>query len=137
MLGRRRPRARPPGLIAEPPVSLLLQIDRLYRDKAEAGELPTIAPKRFNPNGEAWLPVMHITKGRWHFTALYSNTARAHQLQHTRDWVVIYFYDDQHHESQHTIVTEVRGSLIGQRVVRGRESECLDHYAGMSMDQNV
>jgi putative hydrolase len=137
VLGRRQPRPRPLEPIAEPPVSLLLQIDRLYRDKAEAGELPTIAPKRFNPSGEAWLPVMHVTKGGWHFTALYSNTARAHQLQRTRDWVVIYFYDDQHHESQHTVVTEVRGSLIGQRVVRGRESECLDHYACMSTDQSA
>ena len=137
VLGRRRPKARPREPIAEPLVSLLLQIDRLYRDKAEAGELPTIAPKRFNPSGEAWLPVMHVTKGGWHFTVLYSNTARAHQLQRTRDWVVIYFYDDQHHESQHTVVTEVRGSLIGQRVVRGRESECLDHHAAMSTDENV
>ena len=137
VLGRRRRGGSPREPIAEPPVCLLLQIDRLYRDKAEAGELPTIAPKRFNPSGEAWLPVMHVTNRGWHFTALYSNTARAHQLQRTRDWVVIYFYDDQHHESQHTVVTEVRGSLIGQRVVRGRESECLVHYEDMSTDQSV
>jgi len=71
---------------------------------------------------------MHVTRGGWHFTALYSNTARAHQLQRTRDWLVIYFYDDQHHESQNTVVTEIRGPLAGQRVVRGRESECLNHY---------
>ena len=129
VLGRRRPETRAHEPVAEAPVSLLLQIDRLYQEKAEAGELPTIAPKRFNPEGEAWLPIMHVTRGGWHFTALYSNTARAHQLQRTRDWVVIYCYDDQHHESQHTVVTEIRGPLTGQRVVRGRESECLDHYA--------
>ncbi|MEN8800544.1 MAG: helix-hairpin-helix domain-containing protein [Thiogranum sp.] len=132
VLGRRRPGPREHGPVAEPPVSLLLQVDRRYREKAEAGELPTIAPERFNPESEAWLPIMHMTRGEWHFTALYSNTARAHQLQRTRDWVVIYFYDDQHHESQHTVVTESRGSLTGQRVVRGRESECLDHYAQKS-----
>jgi len=49
--------------------------------------------------------------------------------QRTRDWVVIYFYDDQHHEGQHTVVTEIRGPLTGRRIVRGRESECLAHYA--------
>ena len=40
------------------------------------------------------------------------------------DWVVIYFYDDQHVEKQHTVVTETHGSLLGRRVVRGREAEC-------------
>lgn len=137
VLGRRQARSRAPQPIAEPAVGLLLQVDRAYRDKAEAGELPTIAPKRFNPSGEAWLPVMHVSKGGWHFTVLYSNTARAHQLQRTKDWVVIYFYDDQHRESQCTVVTETRGALTGERVVRGRESECLDHYTGTSMGQSA
>lgn len=128
VLGRRRPVLTEQGQAAEPPVALLLQIDRQYRDKAAADELPKIAPRRFNPKGEAWLPVMHSTKGEWHFTALFSNTARAHQLGQIRDWVVIYFYDKEHHEGQHTVVTETRGSLVGKRVVRGRERECQDHY---------
>lgn len=127
-LGRQRPRPRAEEPIAEPPVKLILQVDKLYRDKANAGELPTIAPKRFNPKGESWLPVLHVTRGGWHFTALFSNTARAHQLKRTRDWVVIYFYDDAHHENQHTVVTEVRGLLEGKRVVRGREAECREYY---------
>ena len=131
VLGSRRPLTKEQGRVAEPPVTLLLQIDRQYRDKAEAGELPKIAPKRFNPTGEAWLPIMHSAKDEWHFTALYSNTARAHQLGQTKDWVVIYFYDKEHHEGQHTVVTETRGSLIGERVVRGREHECQDHYFHM------
>lgn len=129
ILGFRRPRFEPQQKIAEPPVSLLLQIDKQYRKKAEDGELPTIAPKRFNPSGEAWLPIMHATKQGWHFTALYSNTARAHQLDRVKDWVVIYFYDDRHHEGQHTVVTETRGTTTGQRIVRGREKECSDYYA--------
>lgn len=132
VLGYRQPKPGTDELIVEPLVSLILHVDRLYREKAEAGELPTIAPKRFNPEGEAWLPVMHVTQKGWHFTALYSNTARAHQLQRTRDWVVIFCYDDQHHECQHTVVTETRGSLIEKRVVRGRETECLEHYALMT-----
>jgi len=112
----------------EPPAALLLDVDREYRDKAEAGKLPTIVPKRFNPEGKAWLPVLHAARGAWHFTALYSNTERAHELGRTRDWVVIYFYDDEHVERQHTVVTETHGSLAGKRVVRGREADCRAHY---------
>ena len=109
-------------------MQLLLEVDLEYRQQAEEGKLPTIAPKRFNPDGKAWLPVLHTSRGAWHFTALYSNTARAHELGRTRDWVVIYFYDDQHAEKQHTVVTETRGALSGRRVVRGREVECAAWY---------
>jgi len=127
MLGRVRSlRGRRPT--DGPPVALILAVDEEYRDKAEAGKLPTIAPKRFNPSGEAWLPVLHSEHDDWHFSALYSNTARAHELGRTRDWVVIYFYDDHHREGQHTVVTEQRGPLTGRRVVRGREAECREHY---------
>lgn len=129
VLGYRRPRPEPQQTIAEPSVGLLLKIDEQYREKAQAGELPVIAPKRFNPGGEAWLPIMHASRQGWHFTALYSNTARAHQLDRVKDWVVIFFYDDQHHEGQHTVVTETRGAATGRRVVRGREKECSDYYS--------
>lgn len=108
----------------QPSVTELLAVDRQYREKAARGELPTIAPRRFNPAGEAWLPVLHLTQAGRHYTALYSNTALAHQLDRTRDWVVIYYYDDDHVEGQHTIVTETHGPLAGRRVVRGREAEC-------------
>ncbi|MEJ2523031.1 MAG: helix-hairpin-helix domain-containing protein [Gammaproteobacteria bacterium] len=111
-----------------PDVKLLLEIDADYREKADAGDLPTIAPKRFNPEGRSWLPIMHADREGWHFTALYSNTARAHDLGKTGDWVVVYFYDADHEEGQHTIVTETRGPLEGRRVVRGREAECRDYY---------
>jgi len=121
---RRRPRSSgEPGI--EPSVTLLLDIDREYRERAAAGRLPTIAPKRFNPEGKAWLPVWHAEREGWHFTVLFSNTARAHELKRTDDWVVIYFYDGEHHvEGQRTVVTETRGPMIGSRVVRGREKEC-------------
>jgi hypothetical protein len=108
----------------------LLAVDRAYRERSAAGRLPTIAPRRFNPNAEAWLPVLHMDADGWHFTALYSNTAQAHRLGRTRDWVVVYFYDKSHVEGQHTIVTESRGALRGKRVVRGREEECRAHYVG-------
>lgn len=122
MLGRTRARS-PRADAGEPAVALLLEIDREYREKASAGRLPKIAPRRFNPSGEAWLPILHAERDGWHFTALYSNTARAHQLGRTDDWVVIYFYDHDHQEGQRTVVTETRGPSSGQRVVRGREGE--------------
>ena len=128
MLGRKsHPKAHAPE--TEPSVALLLDVDLEYRAGAQAGKLPTIAPKRFNPDGESWLPILHTTRGEFHFTALYSNTARAHQLHRSKDWVVLYFYDDHHHEYQHTVVTETHGALTGKRVVRGREQECLEYYA--------
>ena len=42
--------------------------------------------------------------------------------------IVVEFYDDQHHESQYTVVTETHGALTGQRVVPGREIECREYY---------
>lgn len=109
---------------AAPAVDLLLDVDREYRHRAAAGELKKIAPKRFNPKGKAWLPILHTDRGPWHFTALFSNTARAHELGRTNDWVVLYFYDGDHQEGQCTVVTETHGPLIGERIVRGREAEC-------------
>jgi len=114
--------AAPATVEAKPEVGLLLEIDRDYREKAEAGELPRIAPQRNNPAGAAWLPILHRYEDGWHFTSLYSNTDRAHELGRVRDWVVIYFEHDGH-EGQCTIVTEYRGPLTGKRVVRGREEE--------------
>jgi DNA polymerase (family X) len=123
MLGRARIAAAFRRPAKAPSVPLVLAVDRAYREAAAAGQLARIAPRRFNPSGEAWLPVLHTSKDGWHFTALYSNTARAHELGRTRDWVVVYFYDDDHAEGQHTVVTETRGPLAGRRVVRGREAE--------------
>jgi DNA polymerase (family X) len=120
MLGRRR-RAAP---ATEPLVAVLLDVDEEYRTKAQAGRLARIAPHRFNPSGRRWLPVLHTERGGWHFTVLFSNTARAHELGRTRDWVVVYFRADHEAEGQRTIVTETQGPQAGQHVVRGRESEC-------------
>jgi len=124
LLRRTRPPARGEGTIA-PDVGLLLVVDRIYREAAASGRLPKITPKRFNPEERAWLPVLHMERAGWHFTAMYSNTARAHQLERTADWVVLYYYDEHHREGQATVVTETHGPLTGQRVVRGRESECM------------
>lgn len=108
---------------ARPPVSVLLAADREYREKAARGELPRISPRRFNPEHKAWLPVFHTEEDGWHMTILFSNTARAHELKRSHDWVVIYYYDEEHHEGQCTVVTEIYGPRAGRRVVRGREKE--------------
>jgi DNA polymerase (family X) len=111
-----------------PPADVLLNVDQEYRTRAEAGELMTVAPRRFNPEQEAWLPILHTSRDRWLFTVMYSNTARAHELGKTHDWVVIY-YERGGDEGQVTVVSETNGSLKGQRVVRGRELECQRYYA--------
>jgi putative hydrolase len=136
MLARTRPARRPRAF--EPKIDLLLDVDREYREKAERGALPKIAPRRFNPSGEDWLPILHSERGDWRFTALFSNTARAHELGRLRDWVVIYFHRDSGPEGQRTIVTETRGPAAGRRVIRGREAECLgqpDPIAGVGERQ--
>ena len=128
--GRRRVRAAVPvdTMVAEQPaVALLLEVDREYRAKASSNTLRKIAPRRFNPDRIAWLPIMHLEMEGWSFTALFSNTLRAHELGKTNDWVVIYF-EKESYDGQSTIVTETRGPLIGKRVVRGREKECSDHF---------
>jgi len=124
-LGRVRPPSPPSADHA--PVEELLDVDREYRESAAAGTLRTIAPHRFNPNGEAWLPILHTERGGRHYTALFSNSARANKLGKTRDWVVLY-YDGQHGENQFTVITSQFGPLKGRRIVRGREEECARYY---------
>ncbi len=125
-LGRVRGSLRLSGT-GEPPIAEVLDVDREYREKAARGKLRRIAPRRFNPHGEAWLPVLHTTRGMRHYTALFSNTARAHQLGKTRDWVVLY-YDEGRGERQCTVITSQRGPLKGKRIIRGREEECAQYY---------
>lgn len=127
---RRRPRVPEsrPDQRDQPPVAELLDVDTEYHHKAAAGTLKKIAPRRFNPTGEAWLPVLHAKRDARRYTALFSNTARAHELGMIRDWVVIY-RDDEAGHGQWTVVTARVGPLAGRRVVRGREAECAAHYA--------
>jgi hypothetical protein len=124
----RRPPVVPPHPHAKaPPVEEILDVDREYREKAAADQLRRIASRRFNPTGEAWLPVLHTQHGERHYTALYSNTPRAHELGITNDWVVIY-RDDHNGHGQWTVITSQFGPLRGKRIVRGREGECAAWY---------
>jgi hypothetical protein len=110
-----------------PSVELILGIDAEYRKKAAADQLKKIAPKKFNLEGRAWLPIMSTEREGWRFTVLFSNTQRAHDLGKTNDWVVVY-YDDGSGERKCTVVTEFKGELSGKRVIRGREKECGEYY---------
>jgi len=121
-----RARRRPAEEI-RPPIEEILDVDREYREKAAANRLRTIAPRRFNPTGEAWLPVLNTRRDGRHYTALFSNTARAHEMGRTNDWVVIY-YDSPEGGGQSTVVTAKQGPLAGRRIVRGRERESLDYH---------
>ena len=114
-------------LVAPPSVAELLDVDREYRERADAGDLHTIAPHRNNPEGDAWLPILNTRRGRRRYTALFSNTDRAHDLGVTDDWVVVY-EDAPALGRQWTVVTARSGALDGRRVVRGRERETREHY---------
>ncbi len=111
------------AILVRPEVATLLAVDAEYRERAARGELQRIAPRRFNPEHRAWLPILHAERDGWQLTVLFSNTARAHELGKTEDWVVI-FYSRDGEEGQCTVVTETHGPLAGRRVVRGRETEC-------------
>lgn len=111
----------------EPNVVELLALDEEYRSRAAAMNLPTMAPRRFNPEHKPWLSIFQTRRGAWQYRVLFSNTALAHRLGRTHDWVVVYF-DNGNSSGQRTIVTENRGDLRGRRVVRGREQECRIHF---------
>jgi len=112
----------------ELPIATILEIDEEYRTQAAAGKLKMIAPRLLNPQKNAWLPLMVREYKGYKFTVMFSNTATAHKLEKTDDWVVVY-YEKGKGENQCTVVTVSRGLLKGKRVIRGREKECEQYYA--------
>ncbi|MDJ0640290.1 MAG: helix-hairpin-helix domain-containing protein [Paracoccaceae bacterium] len=69
MLARRRRRSADDH--DESPVRLLLDFDVMHCKEAAAGCLRKIAPRRFNPSGDAWLPILHRAADGWELTALF------------------------------------------------------------------
>ncbi|MSU33721.1 MAG: hypothetical protein EXS36_01140 [Pedosphaera sp.] len=110
----------------------LLDVDAEYRRDAADGRLKKIAPRRFNPTGETWLPVIHTTRGMRQYTALFSNTTHAHELHTTNDWVVL-VYGGLNGEHQCTVITSQFGRLKGMRIVCGREGECEALYRSQGL----
>jgi DNA polymerase (family 10) len=127
--------SEPPPAPPKPSISELLDVDREYRAKANTGALKKIAPRRFNPAGEAWLPIMHTSRNGRHYTALFSNTAHAHEQDKTRDWVVL-FCDNGDTEHRFTVITSEFGRLRGRRIIAGREAECEKYYRRVSDQQS-
>lgn len=70
-----RARSLPVGSVAQteealaPSVEALLEIDARYRNLAEEGALPRIAPRRFNAAHEARLPILHDEVEGFHVTS--------------------------------------------------------------------
>ena len=111
-------------------VGEILDVDDQYLFETRHNTLPRVSPKHNNPTHEAWLPILHTERGDRHYTALFSNTAHAHQMGTHKDWVVIYL-EDHRHIGQHgrwTVITSQFGKLRGKRIVRGREKECEAYY---------
>jgi hypothetical protein len=131
---RRPPRTslKPPKPVDRATIEEILSVDGEYRQKAEADRLLRIAPRRFNPARKAWLPILRTHRGEHDYTALYSNSARAHELDGVFDWVVIY-RTAQSDGGQWTVMTSRFGPLQGRRIIRGLEKECADYYASREM----
>lgn len=109
------------------PVDEILDIDREYRERVKAGSLAKIKPSQHNPDHEPWLPIMHTERDGRHYTAMFSNTTKAHQQNATHDWVVV-FRDDTNAHGRWTVITSQFGKLKGFRIVRGREEYCQNYY---------
>lgn len=107
-----------PGSAHRPPEAMLLIVDKMYREQSAANSLSRVAPQHHNPTGEAWLPILHSRQGPWHFTAMFSNSERAHRLGRVRDWVVIHYHVDGQPAGHCTVITQRRGAHTGKRIVR-------------------
>jgi hypothetical protein len=110
-------------LAGEPSVALLLEVDVAFREEAEQQEESRLHPRPFDPEQGLWPPTYRTFREGWRFRVQFSRSALAWRLRQTRDQVVVSF-DNGTTSGQRTIVTETRGDLEGQRVVRGREREC-------------
>jgi hypothetical protein len=91
--------------VVSPSIEELLDVDREYREKAPA------------------IRVLHTRRGPRRYTALYSNTERAHRFGRTHDWVLLYVREGDD-EYQYTVITATRGLMRGHRIVAGHERAC-------------
>jgi DNA polymerase (family X) len=94
--------------IEEPSIAELLQLDAAYRRLVQQQQLP-----------RPWQGQREGYRYRIDF-------CRQPQAR-KRDWVTIQFQSQQR-AGQRIVLTATQGDLAGRRIVRGRESECRDHY---------
>ncbi len=102
---------------AEPAVEEILAADADFRHLASAGVLGRAAPRAFQPQGPRWEAMLRCERGGWQLRLGWAETAIAHRLGKTRDWVEVRF-ERGGVSGTRTVVTE-----NGRRVVRGREEE--------------
>lgn len=110
-----------------PPVEELLSVDQEFRARVAAGQVHRIAPERYNPKRDPWLPVLHTSRGPRRYSAYLANTHLAHRRHMNHDWVILH-YSEGGRRGQAMVVTETAGDLAGRRVVRGREEETRAYY---------
>ena len=82
------PRFRDGGLIVSIPSASNGLIAERLNEYADILEQQQANLFRITAYRRSWLPVLHTMRDPWHFTELFSNTARAHELHRTGDWVV-------------------------------------------------
>ena len=66
-------------------------------------------------------PYLHTARKKRHYTAVFSNTARANELGKTHDWVVL-FCDNGDTEDRFTVITSEFGPLQRERIVASQRS---------------
>jgi hypothetical protein len=101
----------------EPSIEEILAVEADFRRLAGAGVLGRTAPRAYSPKGPKWEGVLQCERGGWHLRVAWADTAIAHRLDKTRDWIEVRFERDGR-SGVRTVVTEA-----GRRVVRGREEE--------------
>ncbi|WDQ14852.1 helix-hairpin-helix domain-containing protein [Rhodopirellula sp. P2] len=106
-------------------VDELLHIDGEYRKRVAEGTLTQI--HLAGQSSSSAIPVWHTEQAGRHYTAMFSNTARAQQQHATQDWVIV-FRDDANAHGRWTIITARFGELSGFRIVLGREQDCVAYY---------
>jgi DNA polymerase/3'-5' exonuclease PolX len=109
------PRTVAEPIAGEPSIDELLQIDEEFRDRVH---------RRSRTISRLPYPELEMERNGWRLRAFWANTSLTHRMHAAHDWVMIEF-ENERHSGQRTIVTEKRGCLRGQRVVRGRENECM------------
>ncbi len=127
-LAARLARVRPAQMATSetPSVAELLDVDREFREGVPAGRLRIIAPRRFSPTHSAWLPILRTHRGERRYTALCSNTARAHQSGRTNDGVVIYEEGADSSARSCTVITSHRGpfGVIAHEISHAAARRC-------------
>ncbi len=57
----------PEPVRGEPSVADILEVDAEYHRRADENRLPTLSPRRFNPENQPWLPLYNTDRRGWRF----------------------------------------------------------------------